>query len=201
MRLPNRKLSFVLGMALSIGLVAAAYGALLGWARFTGPQGGLPQEQVQALTELGQQALLTKDIPVAALLVYKGEVIGRGFNTVKRDGDAGGHAEINAIGQALARLGAEDFAALDRKELELITTFEPCPMCQGALAMWDVQKVRFLRAKTISRQWQLELHRLRHLRSRTQASPTELQEQLFLKHPDYPGHVATSSTSTGGASR
>ncbi len=201
MRLPSRKLSFVLGAALSLGLVAVAYAALLGWARISGPEGALPQEQVQALTELGQQALLTKDIPVAALLVYRGKVIGRGFNTVKRNADAGGHAEINAIGQALDAMGAEGFAALDRNELELITTFEPCPMCQGAMAMWNVQNVRFLRAKTISRQWQLELHRLRHLRTRTQASPVDLQEQLFLKHPDYPGHVPTSSTSTAGASR
>lgn len=201
MRLPSRKLSFVLGIALALGFVAAAYVALLGRARFAGPQGALPPAQVQALTELGEQALLSKDIPVAALLVYKGEVIGRGFNTVKRSGDAGGHAEINAMGQALAKMGAEGFAALDRNELELITTFEPCPMCQGALAMWNVQKVRFLRAKTISRQWQLELHRLRHLWTRTQASPVDLQEQLFLRHPDYPGHSSTSSTSTTGPSR
>lgn len=111
--------------------------------------------------------------------------------------DAGGHAEINAISDALASLGAEGFEALDRERLELVTTFEPCPMCQGALAMWDIRKVSFLRAKSVGRQLELEGKRVRYLWTRAQREPVDLQEALFRLHPSYPG--ATSSVSIGGA--
>lgn len=182
-----------LGAGLGAALALLAYVGLLGWARGSGPGRDLPPAQTEALETLGAAALETRDIPVAALLVYEGEIIGRGHNTVRRDGNAGGHAEINAISDALGRLGSERFAALDREELELVSTFEPCPMCQGALAMWDIRKVSFLRAKTVGRQLELERRRLRHLVHRAQRGPVELQQRLFLRHPEYPGRTSTAS--------
>jgi tRNA(Arg) A34 adenosine deaminase TadA len=56
---------------------------------------------IERLVSLGKKALDSNDVPIAALLLSNGEVIGEGFNTVLRDGNAGGHAEINAISSAI----------------------------------------------------------------------------------------------------
>lgn len=181
------------GALLGLGLAGALYVGLLGRARWAGPAARLPAPTVEALEALGEAALASEDIPVAAVLLYEGEIVGRGHNTVRRDGHAGGHAEIVALSEALARYGPEGFAELDRGALVLVSTFEPCPMCQGALALYDVRKVTFLRAKTVGRQLELERRRLEHLWTREQAEPVLLQEQLFSRHPRYPGRVKTSS--------
>ena len=44
------------------------------------------------LNGLGQSTLSSQDIPISAIIIYNYEVLGRGYNTVIRDSDAGGHA-------------------------------------------------------------------------------------------------------------
>ncbi|MBK8340910.1 MAG: nucleoside deaminase [Flavobacteriales bacterium] len=90
-------------------------------------------EQVDVLANLGKEAISSGDVPVAALLLYNDDVIGRGYNTVRRDGNAGGHAEVNAISDAFRSLGWERFERLDRDRMVLLTTFEPCAMCKGLI--------------------------------------------------------------------
>lgn len=94
----------------------------------------LSKNYSEQLNALGDSAIRSLDVPVAALVVYDNEVIGMGHNTVNRNGNIGGHAEINALSDAVIKLGGLDkFNALDRDKLALITTFEPCKMCEGAI--------------------------------------------------------------------
>jgi tRNA(adenine34) deaminase len=82
-----------------------------------------------ALAE-AEKALAAGDVPIGALAVYKGSVIGRGFNTRERDHDPTGHAEMLAIREAAAALG--------RWRLDGVTlycTLEPCAMCAGAMVL------------------------------------------------------------------
>jgi tRNA(adenine34) deaminase len=82
-----------------------------------------------ALAE-AEKALAAGDVPIGALAVYKGAVIGRGFNTRERDHDPTGHAEMLAIREAAAALG--------RWRLDGVTlycTLEPCAMCAGAMVL------------------------------------------------------------------
>ncbi len=114
------------------GLLVLAW-ALMHKAYLLEPEHRLAPHEVAALAELGAAAAADLDVPVAALLVHDGTIIGRGRNTVLRDGNAGGHAEINAISDALRTLGPAGLDALDRDKLVLLTTFEPCAMCRGAI--------------------------------------------------------------------
>ena len=68
------------------------------------------------------------DVPVGALVVQGGRIVGRGFNTRERDADPTGHAEIVALREACREAGRwrVDGATL-------YVTLEPCPMCAGAL--------------------------------------------------------------------
>ena len=68
------------------------------------------------------------EVPVGAVAVLKGEVIGLGFNRKESDQDPTAHAEMIALRAAAARL--ENWRLID---VTLYCTLEPCPMCAGAM--------------------------------------------------------------------
>ena len=81
----------------------------------------------EALT-LAEQAALEGEVPVGALVVYRGLVIARGYNTRERSQDPTGHAELNAIRDAADLLGSWRL-----EECTVYVTLEPCAMCAGAM--------------------------------------------------------------------
>ena len=138
------------------------------------------------LSGLGQTTLKSQDIPISAIIVYNYNVIGRGYNTVLRDADAGGHAVINSISDAIRNVGGmEIFMNLDRDSLKLITTYEPCPMCKGALYEYKIEELEFLKSKSLS-YWLDESHSdfIYELRKR-KLDNTDLQDSLYRLHPAY----------------
>ena len=78
------------------------------------------------------------EVPVGAVLVRDGEVLGRGRNRMREKADPRAHAEIEAIDEARRRHGT---ARLDGATL--VVTLEPCPMCAGAIALTRVARVVF----------------------------------------------------------
>jgi len=78
-----------------------------------------------------EQAALARaagEVPVGAVVVCEGEVVGRGFNRPIGAHDPTAHAEIAALRDAAARLGNYRLAGCD-----LYVTLEPCAMCAGAI--------------------------------------------------------------------
>ncbi|MFS0577405.1 nucleoside deaminase [Sporosarcina sp. 179-K 3D1 HS] len=69
--------------------------------------------------------------PFAAIVVKKGQIIGRGTNRVHIDNDPSAHAELLAIREACSFLGT-----IDLSDCVLYASGEPCPMCLGA-AYWS----------------------------------------------------------------
>lgn len=137
------------------------------------------------LSALGDSAIGALDVPVAAILLYNNEIIGAGYNTVKKDSFAGGHAEINAISDAMHKTGLDSFMKLDRQQLVLITTWEPCLMCRGAIVEYNIQKVKIIKAKSLNHwchQWKKALH---YEWDKQAATADTLQDYLFRKHPLY----------------
>ncbi|MEO8397558.1 MAG: tRNA adenosine(34) deaminase TadA [Chloroflexota bacterium] len=82
-----------------------------------------------ALAE-ADKALATHDVPIGAIAIYKGEIIGRGCNRREADHDPTAHAEMIAIRQAAQHLG---HWRLDG--VTLYCTLEPCAMCAGAMVL------------------------------------------------------------------
>jgi tRNA(Arg) A34 adenosine deaminase TadA len=135
------------------------------------------------LSLLADSAINTSDVPVAALLTYDNAVIGIGYNTVRRDRQAGGHAEINAISNAICNGDLDSFMKLDRSKLVLITTWEPCAMCRGAIIEYKIEQVNVLKMKSMFywyRQWK---EREKYEWNKRAAITDTLQEHLFRKHP------------------
>ncbi|HDZ56030.1 MAG TPA: tRNA adenosine(34) deaminase TadA [Pseudomonas xinjiangensis] len=90
-----------------------------------------------ALAEAEQAALLG-EVPVGAVLVQEGRVVGRGFNQPIRSHDPSAHAEMVALRQAA--LGQRNYRL---PESTLYVTLEPCTMCAGLLVHSRVKRLVF----------------------------------------------------------
>jgi tRNA(adenine34) deaminase len=91
--------------------------------------------QALALAHQGAQA---DEVPVGALVVVDGEILGSGSNSPIAHTDPTAHAEILAIRQAAARMGNYRLTGA-----VLYCTLEPCVMCAGALVAARVQRLVF----------------------------------------------------------
>ncbi|HAS37789.1 MAG TPA: tRNA-specific adenosine deaminase [Ruminococcaceae bacterium] len=78
--------------------------------------------------ELAKEAANEGEVPVGAIVVIDGRVVGRGRNRRETDKNALAHAEIEAINEACRTLGGWRLWQCD-----MYVTLEPCPMCTGAI--------------------------------------------------------------------
>ncbi|GGI66390.1 tRNA adenosine(34) deaminase TadA [Enterococcus alcedinis] len=85
-----------------------------------------------------KKAELIAEVPIGAVVVLNGEIIGRGHNLRETSQNATAHAEMMAIQQACARL--DNFRLEDT---QLFVTLEPCPMCSGAILLSRIDEVYF----------------------------------------------------------
>jgi tRNA(adenine34) deaminase len=91
----------------------------------------------QALRQ-AQKAFEAEEVPVGAVIVQAGRIIGRAYNQVELLKDATAHAEMLAITQAEAAIG--DWRL---NECDLYVTKEPCVMCAGAVVHVRMRRVIF----------------------------------------------------------
>ena len=76
------------------------------------------------------------EIPIGAVVVWKGRIIGRGHNQTERLHDTTAHAEMLAITSATETMGGKYLT-----DCTLYVTVEPCPMCAGALAWSQIGRI------------------------------------------------------------
>lgn len=86
--------------------------------------------------EEARKAEAIGEVPIGAVIVRGGEIVGRGYNLRETTHDATAHAEMIAIREASERIGA--WRLLD---CTLYVTLEPCPMCAGAIVQGRVPLV------------------------------------------------------------
>lgn len=91
----------------------------------------------EALKE-AKSAFAEDEVPVGAVVVYKGKIISRGRNQVERLKDPTAHAEILALTAASAYLNTKWLS-----QASLYVTIEPCPMCAGALVLSRIKNLYF----------------------------------------------------------
>ena len=77
---------------------------------------------------LARSAACLGEVPVWAVVVYEGEIVGRGFNSPIGESDPTAHAEIAALRDAARRLDNYRLPGC-----QLFVTLEPCAMCAGAI--------------------------------------------------------------------
>ncbi len=90
---------------------------------------------LEAAIEEARKGLKQGGIPIGSVIVYKGEIIGRGHNRRIQDGSVVLHGEMDAFENA-GRLSANVY-----KACTLYTTLSPCSMCSGAILLYGIPKV------------------------------------------------------------
>ncbi|MBE6232369.1 MAG: nucleoside deaminase [Bacteroidales bacterium] len=90
---------------------------------------------LEALKE-ANAAALEEEVPIGAVIVCNGKIIGRGHNMTERLKDPTAHAEMIAITAATEAMGGKYL-----NDCRIYVTVEPCPMCAGALAWSQIGEV------------------------------------------------------------
>ncbi len=115
----------------------------------------------QALS-LAKEAARLGEVPVGAVLVRDGELLGQGFNRVIASNDPSAHAEVVALRDAAARVG--NYRLPDST---LYVTLEPCTMCVGAIIHARIARLVFA---------------TREPRAGVVCSQAQMLEQSFFNH-------------------
>jgi tRNA(adenine34) deaminase len=91
---------------------------------------------MQEALRAAQRALEAGEVPVGAVVVHDGKIVGRGFNRNIADSDPTAHAEVVALREAGAAIGNHRLGDCD-----LFVTIEPCPMCAGAMVHARIRRL------------------------------------------------------------
>ena len=86
--------------------------------------------------EEAKLALEADEVPIGAVIVAGGRIVGRGHNLVETLTDVTAHAEIQAITAAASTIGGKYL-----NDCTLYVTVEPCPMCAGALGWSQIGRI------------------------------------------------------------
>ena len=96
------------------------------------------EDYMKAAISLAKEAAEEGEVPVGAVVVKDGVIVGRGRNRLEEKQAVSSHAEMEAMAQANARLGTWRLDGC-----ELYVTLEPCPMCAGAIINARIRCVYF----------------------------------------------------------
>ena len=96
------------------------------------------RQMMEAAIDLARLAADAGEVPVGAVVVKDGQIIGRGGNRPIAGHDPTAHAEIVALREAAAALGTDRLIGCD-----LWVTLEPCAMCAGAIAHSRIARLYF----------------------------------------------------------
>jgi tRNA(adenine34) deaminase len=93
---------------------------------------------MEVALDLAGQAAARGEVPVGAVVVLDGEIVGQGANRTEALQDPTAHAEILALREAAGRLGSWRLTGAT-----LYVTLEPCAMCAGALVLARIERLVF----------------------------------------------------------
>lgn len=96
------------------------------------------QDYMAAAIELAREAGAAGEVPVGAVVVLDGAIVGRGYNQPIGRADPTAHAEVMALRDAAARIGNYRLPGAS-----LYVTLEPCVMCAGAIMHARIARVVF----------------------------------------------------------
>lgn len=85
-----------------------------------------------------QRAFDEEEVPVGAIVIHEGKIIGRGYNQIEHLQDPTAHAEMIAITAAANHLQSRRL-----ENCTLYVTLEPCPMCAGAIVLARIPTIVF----------------------------------------------------------
>ncbi|MFZ1720633.1 MAG: nucleoside deaminase [Candidatus Moraniibacteriota bacterium] len=137
----------------------------------------MDKEYLRNAIELSKESIATGGFPVGALVVFNGEIVGRGLSNGKQLRDATSHAEIVAIRESSKLLGRRDL-----KGATIYSSLEPCLMCFSASYWAGISRIVYACSqRKVSKQHYEGLHNLHKINSANNR-PIELVQILELEN-------------------
>lgn len=133
---------------------------------------------MQAAIAEARAGLAEGGIPIGSVLVYRGEVIGRGHNRRVQQGSTVLHGEMDALENA-GRQPAEVY-----RESVMYTTLSPCPMCSGAILLYGIPRVVVGENQTFMGEEDLLRQRGVKVEVLQSKDCVELMSEFIVAHPD-----------------
>ncbi len=96
------------------------------------------EQWMKVALQEAQRAFHANEVPVGAVIVHEGKIIGRGYNQIEQLQDPTAHAEMIAITAAANHLRSRRL-----ENCTLYVTLEPCPMCAGAIVLARIPTLVF----------------------------------------------------------
>lgn len=132
---------------------------------------------MQAAIEQARQGLAEGGIPIGAVIVHQGRIVGRGHNRRVQQGSAILHGEMDAFENA-----GRQPASVYREAL-LYTTLSPCAMCSGAILLYGIPRVIVGENRTFMGEEALLRSRGVQVEVLQDATCIELMRQFIVRHP------------------
>jgi cytosine deaminase len=133
---------------------------------------------MRAAIDEARAGLAEGGIPIGAVLVHEGRIIGRGHNRRVQQGSAIRHGEMDALENA-GRLPARVY-----RESVLYTTLSPCAMCSGAILLYGIPRVVIGENRTFLGEEDLLRARGVELDVRQDATCIALMRDFIAAHPE-----------------
>lgn len=135
-------------------------------------------EFMQAALEQARLGLAEGGIPIGSVIVYQGQIIGRGHNRRVQSGSPILHGEMDAFENA-----GRQPASVYRQSV-LYTTLSPCPMCSGAILLYGIPKVVIGENQTFLGEEALLLSRKVQLEVLNHPECIGMMRQFIAERPD-----------------
>lgn len=132
----------------------------------------MEEKYMREAIRLAKKAKAKGEVPIGAVVVCDGKVIGRGYNLRTRLQMATAHAEMRAIDRACKKLRSWRLPGA-----EIYVTLEPCPMCMGAILNARIDRVYFGAYEQKGRSLTKELSEANLLNHKTEVTGGVLQEE------------------------
>ena len=141
-----------------------------------------PEQFMQRALELADLAEQAGEVPVGAVVVKEGEIVGEGYNQPISSCDPSAHAEIVALRDAAKRLG--NYRLVD---CDLYVSIEPCAMCAGAIVHARIRKLYYGAAEPKAGAIESSQHflEMEHLNHRVVADGGVLEAECSRKISDF----------------
>lgn len=137
-----------------------------------------PDPFLQAAIDEAERGLAEGGIPIGSVLVYEGEIIGRGRNRRVQRGSVVLHGEMDALESAGRR------PASTYRECTLYTTLSPCSMCSGAILLYEIPRVIVGENRTFTGEEELLRARGVEVAVRDDARCVELMRRFIAERPE-----------------
>jgi len=131
-----------------------------------------------AAIQEAEQGLREGGIPIGSVIVWQGNILGRGHNRRVQKGSAVLHGEMDALENA----GRQPAAVY--RDATLYTTLSPCAMCSGAILLYGIRRVIIGENKTFRGEEELLKNRGVALEVRQDERCVQMMKKFIRDHPD-----------------